>query len=842
MQTLYFFTIYPLELLYSLVYGFFADLSGSYGYALLLLSLASWFLFSPLKRLTASAQRNEAEIQEVMAPQLAKLKAESRGGERQRRINALYRRYAYHPLLGLRLSFGIFMQIPFLCAAYYMLLALPALHGQSFGILPDLGSPDGLLWGVNALPLLMTGVNFLALFMSSDLTAGQKRQGILVALLFLVLLYSSPSALLVYWTGNNVLSALETAFKHYGKRLLPHNTAKRKTWVPTLRPGEHPRNLYAFGCEPHLYFTATALLVFIVFVYSPHALLSSGFSPFEEPPASLVLGLVPYALLAGLLLVLVRLHLPAWLRPGFTLLCLFCSLVALVYSTINPVDFGSLDVVWLSRGQELASPAALATDALILLGILLAMLLLLYCKKERLILTFVQSSLVIMAGYTGFTLFTAPAPQQTAETATHYSFSKEQKNVAIFFLDMFTGGHIEDIFARDPALAERFAGFTWFPDTVAVSSMTSASAPSMYGGNRYTPQEMDKRPDMLLMDKFSEGMAAFAENFIQQGYTVNFEHNDYDVNREYFKDSIQQGSLRLVKIPQQKALDQYLALLEQRGETAPELSATNADFLLLLGAFKAAPYALKRILYDDARWQGVNAFAPQMKKTMYNAARLACLPKLSDTKAQTPTLNYFYNALPHFSWHLPANSLVPVPDPFPATEGQLTKVNGVLPEHVLTEVRTLHFLADFVDWLRAEAMLDNTLIILASDHCEADSRMLNTALGVTETGHTGWQENNAFRGRPHALLMMKDFASNGPFRIDPALMSSQDVPALACTAIGGCDTILPVDADPQRVRYHHYGFSSWQQLEIPGKKTYDAYRSCIIRGSMFERKNWTLPE
>ena len=844
MQALYFFTIYPLELLYSLVYQFFAGLCGSYGYALLLLSLASYFLFAPLKRLTASAQQREAEIQTVLAPQLKKIKAESKGGERQRRINALYRRYAYHPLLGLRLSFGIFMQIPFLCAAYYMLLGLPALHGQPFGLLPDLGSPDGLLWGIHALPLLMTAVNLLALAMSSDLGAAQKRQGLLVALLFLVLLYSSPSALLVYWTGNNVLSALETALNKYRKpllALLPGNPA-RKTWTPKLRPESGKRPLYAFSNEAQIYFTSAALFLFIVFIYSPHALLDSGFSPFEKSTAALMIGLVPYALLAALFLVLARLHTPVCLRPAFTLITLFCALVALVYSTINPVDFGSLDVVWLSKGQELASRDAKLADALILPGILAAILLLLHHTKEALLLTFLQCSLVILAGCTGFALFPALEQEKTVPSSTHYSFSKDKNNVAIFFLDMFTGGHIEDIFGSEPALAKRFAGFVWFPDTVAVSSMTSGSGPSMYGGDRYTPPEMDKRPNETLMDKFSEGMAFFAENFIRQGYTVSFEHNDYALNQSYFAENREKGRVRLVTVPREKALAQYGALLEKQVETVD-----NTNFLLLLGAFKAAPYFLKRTIYGEAKWLGVNAFGPQMENTMYNAARLACLPGLSDTDSPTPTLNFFYNTLPHFSWHLPPDSLVPVPDPYPETKGQLIKVDGLLPEHLFNETHTLRFLADFLDWLRAEGMYDNTMIILASDHCEADSRMLNMALGVTEKGQTEWQVNNAFRGRPHALLMIKDFADNAPFRTDAALMSSQDVPALACTALGdtpggGCEGISPVYSGPDRVRYHYYGFNSWQQLEIPGKKTYDAYKACIIRGSMFNKEHWTLPE
>ena len=74
-----------------------------------------------------------------------------------------------------------------------------------FGPIADLGAPDGLLTidglTLHALPILMTAVNFIS---SAIYTKGfplkDKLQLYLMALLFLVLLYDSPSGLVLYWT------------------------------------------------------------------------------------------------------------------------------------------------------------------------------------------------------------------------------------------------------------------------------------------------------------------------------------------------------------------------------------------------------------------------------------------------------------------------------------------------------------------------------------------------------------------------------------------------------------------------------------------------------------------
>jgi YidC/Oxa1 family membrane protein insertase len=121
--------------------------------------------------------------------------------------------------MSLRSSVGILLQVPFICAAYAMLSAFEPIRGQGafLGLIPDLGAADGLIGVINALPLLMTGVNLLAVFTTRGFNRREKLQGGLIALLFLILLYHAPSALLIYWTGNNILMLLENIICGFAK-------------------------------------------------------------------------------------------------------------------------------------------------------------------------------------------------------------------------------------------------------------------------------------------------------------------------------------------------------------------------------------------------------------------------------------------------------------------------------------------------------------------------------------------------------------------------------------------------------------------------------------------------
>jgi len=203
----------PLILLLKYLYLGIYQLTQSPGLSLIGLSLVTTVLVIFLNRLLATFVKREQQIQAILEPQIAAIKDQFQGQERHLKLQALYKRYAYHPLLALRSSLPLFLQIPFLLSAFYMIGELSLFKGKALLGIPDLSKPDGMLLGINLLPLLMTLINLSAAFLTPEFRSKDKLQAIFIALLFLALLYGSPSALLVYWTMNNLIFLIRTVIR-----------------------------------------------------------------------------------------------------------------------------------------------------------------------------------------------------------------------------------------------------------------------------------------------------------------------------------------------------------------------------------------------------------------------------------------------------------------------------------------------------------------------------------------------------------------------------------------------------------------------------------------------------
>lgn len=187
------------------------SITGSWGEALILLSLAVNIALIPVYHLAESWQEEERKLQRAMQGKLDEIKEVFKGRERYMYIRALYRLHGYSPLYSLRTSCGLFIQIPFFFAAFHLLNSFPDLAGASFFFIKDLALPDGLIkigdFKINLLPFVMTAVNIMsAKVYTSRLSQSKMIQVYGLAAVFLVLLYTSTAALLIYWTFNNLFS------------------------------------------------------------------------------------------------------------------------------------------------------------------------------------------------------------------------------------------------------------------------------------------------------------------------------------------------------------------------------------------------------------------------------------------------------------------------------------------------------------------------------------------------------------------------------------------------------------------------------------------------------------
>ena len=223
----------PIEALVGWIFLFIVNKIPSLGVigAICGVSVAINILALPLYNIAESIQEKEREINKKLEPRVKRIKKGFKGDEQFMMLSEYYRQNGYHPLYALRGSLSILIEIPFFIAAYNYLSSSEILKESSFWIFSNLGEADrmftltlgSLAIPINILPMIMTGINFISGYIyTKGSTKRDKIQLYLMGLFFLVLLYNSPSGLVIYWILNNIFSLVKTIVlktKHPGRFL-----------------------------------------------------------------------------------------------------------------------------------------------------------------------------------------------------------------------------------------------------------------------------------------------------------------------------------------------------------------------------------------------------------------------------------------------------------------------------------------------------------------------------------------------------------------------------------------------------------------------------------------------
>jgi YidC/Oxa1 family membrane protein insertase len=232
---LWFWLRWVCQALYYLLNGI-AMVVPQWGLAVMVLSVLVGILMRPLSKIADRLQDQVHEIDARLAPTLTAIKKQHKGAEQSEKIIAMYKEEGVHPLYSLKSLVGVFVVIPVFIGAFDMLAENIHLSGESFLWIADLSHPDAFLqlpfslpfFGgyLNLLPFIMTGFSFIASKMHShpamDEIARRKhsRNLVLMSLGFLVLFYTFPAGMVLYWTTNNLISVIKTLWK---KRKLSDN-------------------------------------------------------------------------------------------------------------------------------------------------------------------------------------------------------------------------------------------------------------------------------------------------------------------------------------------------------------------------------------------------------------------------------------------------------------------------------------------------------------------------------------------------------------------------------------------------------------------------------------------
>ena len=573
-QMLYQLLIEPLTLILETVYGAALNWMGNYGAAIIPLSLAVNFLLLPFYKRADALQMEERDAQERMKAGLAHIRATFRGDERYMMMQAHYRQNHYKPIYSLRSILPLALEIPFFIAAYRFLSGIAAFEGQSFGpFLKDLGAPDRMLMiggiSINVLPILMTAVNIVSSEVYTHKAPLKEKLTLHgMAILFLVLLYNSPSALVFYWTLNNLFSLAKNiigkasnprlarciAYSALGIGSIVYAIAGLSTYsngqllfivfgillqIPTalglIRKQTGSRKssgTEALG-DTAVFLASCAFLTLLTGLLIPTATIVSSPAEFtlaSDPHTPLMHVLPAVILAAGLFMVWVGLFYylsTPHIRGIFTT----CAIVFAGMSIVNYLFFGTNLGTLLPLLQYEKTPKLTPKEVTVNIEVLLlisTVLLALWLKKRNWLKHILIAACVGIVGLSAFNgvriqqampLAIKTLQQQESEK-NHFTLSTVGKNVIVVTVDRAISGYLPYLFNERPELKDQFDGFTWYPNTLSYSNSTNTGSPAIYGGYGYRPEQMNERDDMLLVDKHNEALKTMPVIFSEAGYDV----------------------------------------------------------------------------------------------------------------------------------------------------------------------------------------------------------------------------------------------------------------------------------------------------------------------------------
>ena len=497
-------TIAPIQLWMASALEYTFKLTASYGWSIVLMSFVVNFIILPIYIQAERWQENERKIKNSISEKEKMIKRAFKGQERFAMISTLYRQAGYSPLLALRSSLGFFLQIPFFCAAYLYLTELKELQGVHFWFIQNLGVPDHLIsigsYSINFLPILMTVINLFSAFIYSEgLGRKDKIQLVAMALLFLVLLYDSPSGLVLYWTCNNLFSLCKNIVYKEGDKFNLFKFAKPKE---NLHPLEKSYWILGFFIG-----------VILCFGF-PIQLMRSDPTVFLGWNQDLIFLMSIFQLWIVLLFALKLIFFQTNLGlKVFVSLFTFISVYIIVYGYILVPNFGVIDNFIVQDQKPFTVRFNLTKDILVF-SLSLSLIFAIFKFKLWKPLTLISSLLLLFAiGSSGWDLIQQNKHmnlisskliegqcKQKEVLSEILSFSKE-KNIVVVMLDMFTGIHFEYILQRYPSLYNTFSGFYYFPDTTSFGTSTLFGKSPIIGGENLSPKKLMKADGISLEKK-----------------------------------------------------------------------------------------------------------------------------------------------------------------------------------------------------------------------------------------------------------------------------------------------------------------------------------------------------
>ena len=804
---LYQLIIGPIQLLFGIIFSVLNKYIHIPGVNIMLLSLVFSLIVLPLYMRADKIQEEAREDEERLGPVIKHIKQYFKGDERFMILQTYYIQNNYSPLGVLRSSVSLLLQVPFFLAAYRMLHDNIYLAGASFGPIKDLGSPDALLnvgaVTINILPFVMTAINLIsAAVYANKMPLKSKFQLLAMAAVFLVLLYNSPSGMVLYWTCNNLFSLVKNIINRIVSSKKKAKAEKPAKEGKTLKNAPAYKAVFIFACLTCAVYMGLYLPMMTV-AAAPEEFVNlyTYQHPMHDVLDSVAKGF-------GLFLLWPSIFYAMASKGGRKIMAYVMPMLAvssILNSKLFSNNFGNMSKHLVYNGD----PEFTVTNILISLAVTAAgcIVIFLAVRFGRMATPMIFFSAALVFAILGLTNIGKidDGYKKSARSTTskaEMTLSKNGKNVVVIMADRAVGPFIPFLFNEKKELRTQFDGFTYYHNTASYSAHTNSAAPGLLGGYEYTPTEMNKRDNKLMPEKFDEALKVMPLIFTKEGYDATLINPKFAGYQWYPDVSVFDGMENV------KAYSTKYSYLPEDLKEGYKQENTECFRLHLFcySLFKAAPVALQSTLYDDGNYNDVrnvpaSRLIDQHRHGNYQAKGHE-QPFIWDyytMKAINSFTNVEDNDKNHFIYFgtdmTHDTQLLSEPSYEPAdtvdntkfakspkgqsrflNKGKMAWVKDSMDfRHYQCDMAALLGIGKWLDYLKEQGVYDNTRIIIVSDHgfhLENFPEMMEQNLGRNLDG-----ESYA------PLLMVKDFDSHGSLVTNNDFMTNADTPYLATKGI-----------------------------------------------------------
>lgn len=824
----------PIELIVEFVFELMFRILGqrqtNQGLAVIGVSLAISFLTLPLYRMADKVQQKERDTQKKLSKWVNHIKKTFKGDERFMMLQAYYKENGYSPIQALNGSLSLLLEIPFFIAAYHFLSNLEALNGASFGPFKDLGTPDNLFvignFGINVLPIAMTLINCIssAVYLKG-FPIKDKIQTYGMALIFLVLLYNSPSGLVIYWTFNNIFSLVKNIFYklknprkvfdilaasagtiftvaviasgilNSKKKIIAVFLFMLLTYLPFVLSQIKKNSKYQIkkvtvnqnktSSKSFIYFILVFITVLIGIVIPSSVIASSpaefvDISNYQNP-----LRYIAYTLAytIGFFVLWTSIVHGILNDKGKRILSIVFYALSIIF-IVNYLFFGKnlgnlSPFLAYENGFEFSKKIILL-NLLITLGIIILAFFTFkfskYLKYAYIILIISLCGLSIRNIYHANKLLADMSYIKNNDASHHttpklFSLSRKGKNVIVFMLDRAISGYVPYLMEEKPQLKEQFSGFTYYPNTLSFGSYTNFGSPALFGGYEYSVSEINKRSQETLEAKHNEALKVLPWIFEKENYKVTICDPPYAGYKwipdlSVFDDNPNiKKYITMGNIKNEKLLDpQFIK---------NKLNSNNRNFFFY-SVIRTFPLFFSKVIYDDAHY--FDSKYIEYNNVFYEAYSVLTL--LSELTEITDNNDNTFLAIDNDTTHEPC--LLQLPDYSftlntidnskytTAADGKIKMETNAQIIHYHANMAAFIQLGKWFDWMKENKVYDNTRIIVVADH----GRPLD------QFDYMNIKKYNLDVQAYNPLLMVKDYNSK-IFSVSNEFMTNADVPSLA---------------------------------------------------------------